>query len=132
MDPGPPWCSSSLRYLPPQTVLLTTRSYPILSHARLYTFLNILIIQLSEKKTFFLSWILNNCRDIIFLKQQQRGQFVEENVKWPSLHAKVVKSDSQRYPSKLCLIRYEFVIKVINFENWQFLLVVYIYRKYQN
>ena len=33
-------------------------------------------------------------------------------------------SNSQRYPVKLCLVKYEFDNNAFNFENWLFLIVV--------
>ena len=36
------------------------------------------------------------------------------------LHAKISISTSQRYPLKLCLIKYDLFINVYNFENWLF------------
>jgi len=37
-------------------------------------------------------------------------------------------SDSQRYPCKLCLIKYELDINVYNFKSWLFSIVVFLHK----
>ena len=48
---------------------------------------------------------------------------LKHNFRWPSI-TKRKMPDSQRYPRKLCLIKYELLIRVYNLENWLFSIVV--------